>query len=83
MENVNIVPTKTVKNLRPHEIQNLCNEVAEITAVYEEANISLEELDDKMYCLERAGEKYNELTSSVRNRIASCCSKGVIGKVLQ
>ena len=83
MENTNIVPSRAVRNLAPHEIQSLCNEVAEITAVYEEANISLEEFDDKMYSLEQAGQKYNELTSSVRNRIATCCSKGVIGKVVK
>ena len=83
MNNTNIVPNKHVKSLTPHEIQTLCTEVAEITAVYEEANTSLEELEENMYSLERAGEKYNELTSSVRNKIASCCSKGVIGKVLQ
>lgn len=82
MKNTEIVPNKAVRNLSPREIQNLCNQVAEVAAVYEEANISLEELDENMYNLESVGERYNELTSSVRNRVAACCSKGILKEVI-
>ena len=79
---MNIVPSQSVRSLTPEEIQNLCNQAEQVAVIYEDANVSLEVLDSTMYRIEKAGEKYNELTSSVGKKIAACCSKGVLGKVM-
>ena len=81
MNELNIVPNKTINDLTSDELGQLNKEIITITAEYEEANSILEQLVDNFSSLAKAGQRFNELTCIVRRKINDTVSSGIIGKI--
>ena len=73
-----IVSNKKITSL---SIEELHEDVVEITATYEDASDALDILNGDMFKLKNAGERYNEIARKVNDKLIAIKAKGIIGKV--
>jgi len=80
-ETKEICPSKKVNQLSISELNQLHDDVVEITAVYQQGSSILEGLSDDMSRLRFWGDKYYKLSKEVNDKLIQIRTKGIIDQV--